>query len=410
MKKQFVDKIKEKRLDISSYINEFEPNYPQDKLQKLKNFSEVFTNFKKHLSNHHPIAGGNYNAQGTCNYISYLLYDGISKKKKGYCDVQTFNNFKDFADTYNARREGNMCVNMIKHLDLVDFHKREALYELYDMYNDRQLPHSNEKLSECDTLAHLTRIHNKIIADYEYAVNAENIDKDLYEKRIEMKELINKFKFRPGDCLHYDKLELHTSKYEGQEIEKKKELERQESARRELERQESARQELERQVSARRQALQKKQELLSLELANRQTSSLSSNTSELDSGENEVYREIKVNQDGQRGHILTNYPVGTGHSRSSQGGGPLDNNLVDEQVDYTYPSRLKVDSPLNAENPNSEDGIIGSMRSTLSSIVQNVDPVPVVGVSGGMGALFLLFRVLEILNLHQLCTIHLNKN
>ncbi|KMZ88792.1 hypothetical protein PVBG_05704 [Plasmodium vivax Brazil I] len=270
---------------------------------------------------------------------------------------------------------------MINHLDIDDFRKREALYELYDVYKDHQLPHSKEKLSECKTLGHLTRIHNEIIKYYEDEENNKIIDKDLYKKRMEMKDLINKFRLKLNDsCLYFKTFEIRTSKYEEQELEKKLAAERQ--------------QKLEEKLAAERQ--QKLEEKLVAE--RQQASLLSLDTIDLDPGQDEDYPITKVTQDRQRHHTVTNHPVVTGHSRSPQGRGPLDNSLVDEQADNFYTTRSPFNSQLNAENPISEEGIIGSMRSTLSNIVQSVDPVPVVGVSEEEGDAYIEFPAVSMDN------------
>ncbi|KMZ92856.1 hypothetical protein PVMG_01442, partial [Plasmodium vivax Mauritania I] len=71
---------------------------------------------------------------------------------------------------------------------------------------------------------------------------------------------------------------------------------------------------------------------------------------------------------------------------------------------------LNVPKNVLESSPGGKEGIMVSMKNAISGFMNEVEPAPILGVSGGMGALFLLFRVLEILNLHPLCTIHLNKN
>ncbi|GAB69740.1 hypothetical protein PCYB_004890, partial [Plasmodium cynomolgi strain B] len=74
-----------------------------------------------------------YNGKGTCKYISYLLCDEI-RKKHGICDETTFNMFKDFVDTYNNDTTNSVCMNQVEHLNVYEFIKMKALYELYDIY------------------------------------------------------------------------------------------------------------------------------------------------------------------------------------------------------------------------------------------------------------------------------------
>ncbi|KMZ88674.1 hypothetical protein PVBG_06081 [Plasmodium vivax Brazil I] len=390
MLKDYYDKDFESE-DGMKYLEEYK-NSPGDIQNTISKYYDIFKKLTNNLSGSGLMS---YDKSITCMYNNYWLNKEVRKKNYNVYNNRYHNNnnntfevLKKYAHEYSKKKYANYknsCQDDIFYMDSYKYEKMSKLYELYDMYNHLISPYSKMKITKCDTLGHLTRIYDQIIKDHEDEVSPENIDEDLYEKRIKMKDLIKKFMLSPGEsCRYYTNLDHHTSKYERQQLEKLQALQKQ--------------QELEKlQALQKQQELENQQKLQSPEQAKGRTS-LSSKTSELDSTENDVYPEIKVNQDRQTDHILTNYPVVTGHSRSSQARGPLDNSLVDEQEDNLYTTRSPFNSQLNAENPIGQEGIIGSMRSTLSSIVQNVDPVPVVGVSGGMGALFLLFRVLKILN------------
>ncbi|VUZ99567.1 PIR protein [Plasmodium vivax] len=339
-----------------------------------------------------------YDKSITCTYNNYWLNKEVRKENHNVDNNELFEIIKKYADKYSNEKhqnDRNSCKRYIEYIDSEKYQKISKLYELYDLYSKLEIYNNqlNYKLPDslCITLADLTRNHDAIIKYYEDKDFFKTIDNDLFEKILKIKDLIKNLNLNFYNyCLYYDKLRLHTSNYE---IQRKKELEQQE-----LKRQQELAKE---QELAREQELAKRQELQPVEQEKEQNSLWSSETTDLGSRLNEVFPEIEVSKDKQVDDIGTTHhaeTTGIGelsvteHSRYSQGRGRLYNSSLYRQEDNFGPSRFPVDSQLNTENPNSEEGIIRSMRNTLFSIVQNVDPVPVVGVSGGMGALFLLFR------------------
>ncbi|KMZ96137.1 hypothetical protein PVNG_06033 [Plasmodium vivax North Korean] len=336
-----------------------------------------------------------------CSYINYLLNKTVRELDK-HLPNPNYEILKDFVrEVHSSMRYGdhdtNLCTSKIKSLDYEEYTKMTRLYELYDLYSvfDRYHNKSNFVVppSECDTLGELTRKHDKIIKDYEDEDFPNNVDNDLIDKRMKIKDLIKNLKLKFIEFCYYNyRLELGTSKFEEKRKEEleRQELERQRLAREKLEKEKLEKQELENQLALKR-----------LEQEKEQASLLLSGNTYLDTRVNEVNPQKEVSKDKPTYHIEKPHQVDTagngelpviGHSSYSQGRGLLDNSLLNQREDNSYPLRFPDDSQLNGEKAINEEGIIGTMKNAITGVLGEVDPVPVVGVSGGMGALFLLFR------------------
>ncbi|KMZ76942.1 hypothetical protein PVIIG_06016 [Plasmodium vivax India VII] len=325
----------------------------------------------------------------SCTYINYWLNKEVKTKKYGVLyNKESFEVIKKYADEYSKEKYKNVhntCKPYIEYIDSDKYQKMSRLYELYDFYSELDIPNYIMNDSKCETLGNLTRKHNEIIKDYEDEEYTKNFDNDLIEKRMKIKDLIKNLKLTfPKFCYYNYRLELDTSNFE----EKRKE--------------ELKRQELEKKMEIERKELEQKQALQRLEEAKEQTSLLTSQTIDIDSREYEVHQAAIVTQDGQRDDILTNPHIetrgnlelsATENSRISREKGRLYNSSVYQQEDNFYPSKIPIDSQLNADNTISEEGIMGTMKNAISGFMNEVEPAPILGVSGGMGALFLLFKL-----------------
>ncbi|KMZ88679.1 hypothetical protein PVBG_06086 [Plasmodium vivax Brazil I] len=365
------------------YVNQKGMKFLADYKESLGDNQNIISKYEdifKKLTNN--LAGDglmNYDKSITCTYNNYWLNKEVRKENHNVDNNELFEIIKKYADKYSNEKhqnDRNSCKRYIEYIDSVKYQKLSRLYELYDLYSVFEIYHNKSNYivppSECETLAHLNRKHDEIIKDYEDKDFFKNIDNDLFDKIMKIKDLVKnlKLKFYKDDCLYYNKLDLHTSKYE---IQRKKELEEQELAR--------------------QQELQRQEELKRQEQEKGQTSLFSLNTSELDSRENEVHQETKVTQDGQTDDIVTNPHVETRgnlelsaieHSRNSRERGRLYNSSVYQQEDTFYLPKIPVDSQLNADNTISEQGIMGSMKDAISGFMNEVEPAPILGVSGGM--------------------------
>ncbi|CAI7718032.1 hypothetical protein, conserved [Plasmodium vivax] len=388
IKKQFVERIKEHNYDISSYIKEYEPKYEKDKLKKLEELPEIFINLKKYLSNGHVLfLPSTYNGEIICNYISYLLCKQI-RGKYGDCAQQTFNNFKDFVYSYNKSTDSNICRNKINRLDFDEIRKREALYDLYDMYNELDLQKVTQNpQNRCSIFEPLIFYYNRFNKSF------YEEDEELLDKLTKLKALIEQHKWVSDYNCHVTISNLQTLKSDF--LEKKKQLEIKSS--------QSTLTHLPNQPSNDR--LEREGKTISTPAEGQPRT--------LDVGEEQIEargHEPKVTELELRVAPLTRREgaqkaaVGpTGMSREEKTSPERTNyqNSYDRDVlEYTNPvDEYETDLVRQYRNPTEyppitpdDQGVLVLMRNTLSKIVQNVDPVPVVGVSGGMGALFLLFR------------------
>ncbi|VUZ99808.1 PIR protein [Plasmodium vivax] len=362
-----------------------------DKYEKMSKLYELYDMYNYHKSPHSNITHSDCDTLGhlirihdrsglmyyhksiTCMYNNYWLNKEI--RKKSYNEnknTKSFEVLKKYAHEYSNKVYGsykNSCEDYIHYIDSDKYEKMSKLYELYDMYNYHKSPHSNITHSDCDTLGHLIRIHDQIINYHEDEEYPKKIDKDLYKRRMEMKDLIKKFKLKLDDsCISFKTFKIHTSKYEKEELEKERAAQRQ--------------QEEQRLEEARR-----VEQAQHLEQAKKQASLSSSDTIDSDSRQTAVYPQKEVSKDKETHHIETVHHVettGIGESpetlhpmRSIRRGMP------------EYPEELGYP---NIKKENTETGFINTMKDAFSTISENVDPVPLMGVSGGMGALFLLFR------------------
>ncbi|CAI7723944.1 hypothetical protein, conserved [Plasmodium vivax] len=388
IKEQFVEKLK-RPYPINDQILKFVQDYNVDKLRKLNEFSDVFTNLQKYLSNGHVfVLWDNYNPEGTCDYISYLLYEGILKIKSEF-DKNTFDYFKEFVDSYNNSTNSHMCNDKLKHLDYEDFLKRKALYTLYDWYYKvdylKNMPH---RPKICEIVQSLIYYYNQFNKSF------YEKDEELLEKLKNLKTLIEKHTWVSELNCETSLSNLRSLRSVYLENKKKQEIERLESTLTtlpnhppsiKLERDDET---ISTPVEGEPQGLHAREE-------QHKGRGHESKVSELDEMEG-----TKTRRGGVPAHVI-------GPTRTSRDEITIPERKIYQysydraDSDYTEPvDGHEIDLGRNYRNPrvdpqitpNDQEGVLESMRNTFSSIVQNVDPVPVVGVSGGMGALFLLFR------------------
>ncbi|GAB69896.1 CYIR protein, partial [Plasmodium cynomolgi strain B] len=166
IKIQFGEKIERTNYSIKEGISKYAETYTSNNEPKLKMLSNIFTNLKKYLSNDHVFASGDYDGEGTCKYISYLLCDQIRDKLHGECDKATFNIFQDFVDKYNESTNSHLCKDNIKHLDVNEFLKMKALYELYDNYIYLIPSYAFRSTHYCNNMLNLVRLYNNFLNKY----------------------------------------------------------------------------------------------------------------------------------------------------------------------------------------------------------------------------------------------------
>ncbi|KMZ76786.1 hypothetical protein PVIIG_05387 [Plasmodium vivax India VII] len=386
MKYQFGDKFKN-IYSISKGVLDFEKEYFTNKPENIKRLSKVFINLKKYLSNAHVFVSSSYNGDGTCDFMSYLLYDGIRKENNGHCDEETFNDFKDFVDSYNKSTTSSMCYDKLKHLEFKVYEKKEALYKLYDMFYEL------DKQKNWPYVQNVCRILGSLIFNYnKFNEKFYEKDEELLKKLQKLKPLIEEHTWVSKHNCDARLSSLQTLKSEFLERQKQPKIQDAESTLTLLSNQASTVR-LEREdklitmpSERESQRLDVREEQLELrghesqitELGVRGVPQTRTGGAQTAVEPNGILAEATTFAEG------TNYQLND-HRDSLKYTKPFDEHETYFEQQYRNPTVYPQ------INPNVE-GVFVSMKNTLSSIVQNVEPAPILGVSGGMGALFLLFK------------------
>ncbi|KMZ82415.1 hypothetical protein PVIIG_06123 [Plasmodium vivax India VII] len=193
IKHQFGKKLKDNDY-IDPKIVSFVKTYKPDKLQKLNELSDVFTNLKKFLSNHHVFGFRNYYGQGICNYISYLLCDKI-RDTYGECDEKAFNALKEFVNGYNNNYDSYMCREMLNRIDSTEYEKLKKLYQLYDKYIYLSPSGQHRHDDYCKDMLYLVRLYNSFL--YKYASRSSYFYDIFTEFKVLMENIIENAKKVP---------------------------------------------------------------------------------------------------------------------------------------------------------------------------------------------------------------------
>ncbi|KMZ96371.1 hypothetical protein PVNG_06148 [Plasmodium vivax North Korean] len=393
IKRQFVDKITKNEINIISYVREFEETYTHDKLQKLDKLPNVFTNLKKYLSNTHVFISGEYDGQGTCNYISYLLCDGISKKN-GECDEETFNILKEFVDTYNEKKRSHMCINNIKHIVKEEFLKMKALYELYDKYKDLYIQRIHYKDDYCKDMVYLVGIYNKFLYNYESRAYQFNDVLKQFEKLMETITETGKTRCK-DDHIYIRKPDLFKETVE--------QIQPPTNTLSSPETNPSHGGTLYSELNPKPQEVPNSSTTFVGEqqrayLENFQRSEVAATSVRQEpverrqSREHLEHSEKHVSLRPQQSYVSPGTYV-SGKYYGHEGYREANETFLQGKDSITEKEQLGY-------GPGKENvGAITNIQSAFSGFMKDVDPIPVVGVSGGMGALFLLFRVFKVLKI-----------
>ncbi|SCA59880.1 VIR protein [Plasmodium vivax] len=382
MKRQFVERINETSFNIISDVSDFEKSYPHNERKNLIRLPKVFTKLQKYLSNHAVFAAaGTYNGDATCNYINYLLYDGIRNENYGYCDEQTFNNFRDFVYDYNTSTRSHICINKLKHLDEHEFKKMNALYQLYEWYNKLTSTYL-DKNGRCDAFGNIIAIYNKALENYD---SEDGKDDKLIEKLLDLKKLTVESNLPHYSICKYRKYEFK---------EPKKYLKRQE----EIEaKRRHAEEEIKRQIQKQQQEqeqLQRQKEKEELEKQNLpQRGKL--DTNELLSNRENVLSAALTHEIETEQSFGTESPRGEGYRVMQEYARPssfYSERLRTQKEQLEQTERGYGGFKDETMDTSTTSGITATITDTISGFIKEVDPAPVLGVSGGMGVLFILFK------------------
>ncbi|KMZ89338.1 hypothetical protein PVBG_03688 [Plasmodium vivax Brazil I] len=402
MKRQFVEKIKESNYSIISDVSDLVKGYPPDKLKKLNQLSGVFTNLKKYLSNQHVFSSPHlYKGEGICNYISYLLYDGIRKENNGQCDNQTFNDFKDFVDRYSENTGSRICKYMLKYMKYTDYQKWVALYNLYDKYTEIPQASTETYIKYCSSMHNLVYEYNQFLKDY--PSDSSEFD-DVLTKFEKLMKAITQAAEKNCTRQYFTINEPSLFK----RIEEKipptpKTLSGPESNL-------PQRGPLDNESKPNPPELTSTSTMLGGEqlrddLGNLQSSQVSNTLEVAPASESREFvgKRPPHHNLGHSEQLVSFTPQETYESRRNYGlRGPYEQERYIE-TNETYPpedNSILVTKQLGLGSEKEHGGVMTDMKNAFSGFMNSVDPVPVVGVSGGIGALFLLFRVLKVLKIY----------
>ncbi|CAI7719873.1 Plasmodium vivax Vir protein, putative [Plasmodium vivax] len=389
IKYQFGEKLKSIK-NIDQKILDFETKYDDVKLQKLNELSHIFPNFKKYLSNHHVFAYANYDGQGMCNYISYLLCDKLSNHFYDECDKEKFSIFKDFVDEYNKKNGSYMCSNKLKQLNVDEYKKMKDLYQLYDNYTPLTYSFVKWDDNDCNNILYLVYLYKEFINNYKSDISKfKTILKDFHGlmNNIVLKATTpcarkNLAIYNPdlfeepkaiaspppsevesipsqGDTLH------NTGISEPSEVT---------SSSTNSEGEQDRAYPLNSQVSEVSDLTKLAANFVSPEPVERRQT-------------HEGLEHLTQHESSRRQQSYVSRGSYVPESPYESRGYLKTNEIISPGEDY-FVQTDQLGHGSEKENP----GFMTNVQSAISGFMKDVDPVPVVGVSGGMGALFLLFR------------------
>ncbi|KMZ76902.1 hypothetical protein PVIIG_06240 [Plasmodium vivax India VII] len=398
IKYQFGDKLKG-GYSIIEKVKNFEKDHAADIIQKLNGLSDAFINLKKYLSNHHVFASGEFDGQGTCNYISYLLCEQISKNIYGERDKDKFNILKEFVDRFNIKTNSYICRDNVKHLNNNEFLKMKALYQLYDNYTP--LTYSSVKWDDrnCSNISYLVYLYNTFIRNYKSGSLKFNTILTGFQGLI--KNIVLK---ATPHCSGKDLAVGNPVLFEETEVRVPP-------------------------STSERGSNQSQRDIL-VETGKSKPSGVTSlPTSEASEEERDYPHNAKVPQvsdplrvttnlvshkDGEQEdphkileHSQQHNSLRIPESYVSQGSHRLgkyygSSEYLDTYSTHSQGEEISESTLLIEQGLGNEDvSVLGKMKTALSTMVDSVEPAPILGVSGGMGALFLLFKVYKVLKIYS---------
>ncbi|SCA60488.1 VIR protein [Plasmodium vivax] len=393
IKYHFVDKL-EKSVYIDPKIVKFLEKYTRDELNKLNELPDVFNNLKKYLSTNHVfILTDTYYGQGICDYISYLLYNGI-RNKKGSCDENTFNVFKKFVDEYNDKHRSNICNNMLNHVDYKKFKKMKDLYQLYDKYNYlfSTLWRRDQVPKYCEDVLFLVGLYNSFLNEFKSdSIEFNNIlikFRKLMNNITDRSETYCQVRYSIGNPRLYEPPVERTQDTDTTALGLESGLSQQGI----LNSTPHPKPEEEKSSST---MLGGSQEITGT--GNLQSSQVSD---QLEAPEKSVLQEpVERSSPYQKledsePHVYFG-PQETYVLREPRGSGSFYERRGHTDTNETFlPGKdsIPVTKQLEFGSEKENAGVMTKIQDAFSGFINEVEPGPVLGVSGGMGALFLLFK------------------
>ncbi|SCA59741.1 VIR protein [Plasmodium vivax] len=354
----------------------------------------IFIKLHKILRNSHVFFEGKI-IDNYCIYVNYLLNKEV-KNSFPLVNASNFHIFHTFAKNFNDNKYGsssdNACLKYIKYLNDDVYDRMKILIYLYDRYNELKSFTGPKDHVFCNLFTFFGK-------NYKNAVDQHKVDDNFFKKLEELKRSIERNEWASYDtcpAINYIKLpEPNPPKP----------------------------------VEVSEESVQPK--ALSSDISSSQN--LPNSHAELGLHGTPGPQELSEPQDNaQRDHILgSSFTAGSRvnsdsgreyisqYSSEKRGERGLQINSVQSpslkvpeltrqaQNKETYISwgtdefdryktmdtsegSITVLDPKNHAVP--QEGLMGKIQGTFSSIAEHVEPAPILGVSGGMGVLFLLFK------------------
>ncbi|KMZ77169.1 hypothetical protein PVIIG_06065 [Plasmodium vivax India VII] len=349
-------------------------------------------------------AFGWQNQTECCKYVNYWLNGQVENNIITLYNEKSFKIFQDIVKLYSKNNPNKTrCINDIRYIDPKYLRKMGALYNLYDKYNslinyNKWLPYK-----ECDIIEEASRLF------YDHLVVYCDEDKN-FLKRLKQFKVLMDAKLPLYSCSrHHSTYFIIPKRFSEPEVnQRQKEDSKQEPSAHAL-------------VSG---TEQEKQQILDSQMpsGNLEVKILSESVTlereAEDSGDSRLVTETSSQEDldsyGQLSHSLDGiHSVGENsmEGRYSVAGSLSErrdsvkvrhlhegehNDFLQDRNLFNLRGHTSATDSLRLQNTLGQQiddpGLLGKMKTALSTMVESVDPGPVLGVSGGMGALFLLFK------------------
>ncbi|KMZ88769.1 hypothetical protein PVBG_05861 [Plasmodium vivax Brazil I] len=338
-------------------------------------FKDVLLKLMKYFSG--DSAFMKYDKDHCCMYINYKLNKEL-KTLFYEVDDSIFEIFQDFAQKHDKAKSTQKCASKLHYPGSLIVYRLRHLYDLFDLYDELKnfsKLYNNE--SSCSKLTDIVHKYNLHIDEY------YEKDKNLFNKLTNFKELVEKHNLPPNSKCQEKIKQLKTpAKY----LSDQEELSRQKKLEQELKVQ--------------------SQHGPSVSLPTIKSNQLEGGN--LKTGESifpEGQQFIALPEQAQDMAVLKH--ESRFRDNKETGGLMLAENMDSLETreslalseEPRYQTGYVRDKYILEQPTNDGEGIMKSLQSTFSTIVDNVEPASILGVSGGMGALYILLRVLKIFKL-----------
>ncbi|KMZ96426.1 hypothetical protein PVNG_05961 [Plasmodium vivax North Korean] len=361
---------------LNGTINKLEEKWPNiDKTHK------IFSELTRFLIKHHNFVMYGYPV--SCKYINFWLNDQVINNYSNEFQSK-FHIFRDFAKEFVTESKKHdfsrdSCESYIEELVDEKYHKKQMLYNLYDLYTQHK--------SYLDDL-NREQLCNNIYIIVKASHDAEKyIEKDTNFAKVlkDLKDLIQKEKYQKEKCDYSSLINMLPKEVPEPKIETTH--------------------------------FPVVKPTLQGPLPIAQHKDLKHETGDINRKVETVLLETEGLPQGSKLEemvaVTAMAPLQNLQEelsfRVSQEGDPLDRTM--SQANPLFRTWHQESRPLKQKKEltqadyhlygdtqrarSDERGVLGSIQNTLSEVLGSVEPAPILGVSGGMGALFLLFKVLK---------------